>query len=226
MLFLKRQLPLVLTFLLGMTVLICYYVPNRAASTTMEHVLLWMELMMAAVGVFGSATLAVMHGGTVLSRKAGWGYSLIVIVGIFAGVGLALATDGREYADDGSLTPFGWYFTYIYNPLSAAMFAMLAFFIASAAFRAFRARTVAAALLLGTAMLIMFAQAPLGEQLWAKLVVRIPDLPALGVLKGWINDVLVVAGKRGIMIGVSLGVIATALRVILGIERGHLGGDT
>jgi hypothetical protein len=95
------------------------------------------------------------------------------------------------------------------------MFALLAFFIASAAFRAFRARNVEAALLLGSAILIMLGRVPLGRAIsgW------------LPWISDWIIDIPNNAGRRAIMMGAALGAIATSLRVILGLERSHLGRD-
>jgi hypothetical protein len=47
----------------------------------------------------------------------------------------------------------------------------------------------------------------------------------LGTLQQWIMDVPQNAAKRAILIGAALGVMATGLRVILGIERSYLGGE-
>ena len=114
----------------------------------------------------------------------------------------------------GEHTGFDWVFRHIQVPLDATMFALLAFFVASAAFRTFRARSVEAALLLLTALVVMLGRVPIGELLYH----RMPQVSE------WIMTVPTVAGKRGILLGVALGAVATALRIILGIERSHLGG--
>jgi hypothetical protein len=108
-----------------------------------------------------------------------------------------------------------WIYDYVFAPCNATMFALLAFFVASAAFRAFRARNVESALLLGSAIVILLARAPIGRALWSSL----PDLAQ------WILDIPSNGSRRAILMGAAVGAIATGLRVILGLERSHLGGD-
>jgi hypothetical protein len=69
-------------------------------------------------------------------------------------------------------TPFWWIFMYVITPLTATMFAMLAFYIASAAFRAFRAKNLEATLLLGTAFVVLLGQVYAGVWMTSFL----PDL--------------------------------------------------
>jgi len=121
----------------------------------------------------------------------------------------------RQWGPAGTGRISSWIYDHVFAPCNATMFALLAFFIASAAFRAFRARNVEAALLLGAAILIMLGRAPIGR--------AISD--ALPEISDWILDIPNNAGRRAIMMGAALGAIATGLRVILGLERSHLGAD-
>lgn len=139
----------------------------------------------------------------------------------------ALVPYGRimgEHLENGS----GFWFMYEYGfkPLQATTFAMLAFYVASAAFRAFRAKNVESVLLLGTAFVILTGRTYLGTVLtgW---------LPETGLgsffhipnFSQWIMEVFNKAGSRAIMIGIALGIASTSLKVLLGIDRSYLGSD-
>jgi hypothetical protein len=94
------------------------------------------------------------------------------------------------------------------------MFSLLAFFVASAAFRAFRASNWRATLLLTSAFLVMLGQVPIGAMIWDKIPLA----------KVWLMSIPNTAGQRAVMIGAAMGVVATSLRMIFGIERSYLGG--
>jgi hypothetical protein len=107
------------------------------------------------------------------------------------------------------------------------MFALLAFYVASAAFRAFRAKNIEAVLLLATALIILVGQTK--DREFTSLFIAQPDDPSIpypvAVVVEFIRSTFVTAGQRAIMIGISLGVVATSLRVLIGLDRSYLGGD-
>lgn len=110
-------------------------------------------------------------------------------------------------------TMFRAFFDHILIPIFATMFSLLAFFIASAAYRAFRARNLMASLLLLAALIVMMRFNPYFG----------PLSPYLSKTANWLMNVPNLAAQRAIVIGVGLGIVATALKVILGIERGYMG---
>ena len=125
-----------------------------------------------------------------------------------------------EYRGQG--VPFWWLYEYLFKPLQATTFAMLAFYVASAAFRAFRAKNIEAILLLGTAFVILLGRTYAGVILTAWLPEWLSGLKLENVTV-YIMQVFNTAGNRAIMIGIALGIASTSLKVLLGVDRSYLG---
>lgn len=211
----KRAVPWALTLVAGTLMIADFFVPHRAFAAVVQEVQQWGLVVVAFTTVLGIANVFEHHSRRIQRRRQDWGYSIVLVAGMAITAGFGIF--GRHDDPNG---PFLWIYDTMYDPLAASMFALLAFFISSAAYRAFRARSTEAVLLLGAAILVMLGQVPVGAALWG------PD-SALGGFPGvkdWIMDVPNLAGKRAILMGAALGAISTGLRVILGMERAHLGG--
>ncbi|MCP4685186.1 MAG: hypothetical protein GY867_07015 [bacterium] len=115
----------------------------------------------------------------------------------------------------GGDSPFMWMFDNVQVPMQSTVFALLAFFVASASFRGFRARSVPAAILLASALLTLLSRSDVGGFLSQYL----PDIA------DWVRNNPSMSARRAILIGIGLGSLTTSLRVIIGIERTWLGGD-
>ncbi|HPI32931.1 MAG TPA: hypothetical protein PLR32_06415, partial [candidate division Zixibacteria bacterium] len=104
------------------------------------------------------------------------------------------------------------------------MYSLLAFFVASASYRAFRAKNREATILLVAATIILIGRTPFGMYLtsWMPESLSVLEIPNLAM---WIMNAPNLAGQRAIMIGIGLGVVAMSLRIILGIERSYLGEE-
>jgi hypothetical protein len=207
---LKRELPVFLTAVTGLILLADYYFnipalkPYASAMQNWGVIIAAFTLALAAANLIKIHTLRVSRGGRIGNVLP----SLVLLVGlfvtIFAGIFL-----GR------SSPSFSFIFSSIYTPLAAAFYAMTAFHLASASYRAFRARSAQAAILLITGVLLMLGRAPIGETIWSRFP-KIAD---------WIMAVPNLAGSRGIMISIAVGVIGVSMRVLTGIDRAHLGAE-
>ena len=219
----RRTLPLVLTFVIGLIMVGEYFIPHYGYREVTRELLEWGAVLAAAAYLLGIANLVQVNLPKIANREKDWPYKLLMVVAlaITLGVGL-LAGDPNGEAGGAFQQQMGaissWIYDYIFTPLNSTMFALLAFYIASAAFRAFRARNLEATILLVAAVVVMIARVPIGES----IPLIGDDLPHL---MNWIMDVPNIAARRAIFIGAALGAVTTGLRVILGIERSHLGGD-
>lgn len=211
----KRWVPWFLTFVTGTVMMADFFVPHQSFTNLVQELLQWGLIIVAFTYVLGVANVLQVHYAKVARGSSDAPYSIVLVVSLVGMAGLGIFHDHR-----GPDSPFIWLYNTIYDPLSATMFALLAFFITSAAYRAFRARSTEAMLLLSAAVLVMLGQVPVGAAIWG------PDawLGGFPGVKDWIMDVPNLAGKRAILMGAALGAISTGLRVILGMERAHLGG--
>ncbi len=188
----------------------------------------WFNIMAVFAFVLGAASLLRVHGEKVRRRGRDWLYSLATLVS-FAGVlAVGLAKTGGAPGLQGEFSAadshLGIVLKSVYTPLYAAIFSLLAFFVASAAYRAFRIRNREAAVMLGAALIVLLGRTPFGHLLTGWLPPPFEWLRA-DRLSLWIMTVPNTAGQRAILIGIGLGVVSLSLRVLLGLERGGAGQE-
>jgi|UniRef100_A0A7V3UZX0 hypothetical protein len=205
----RRSLPLALCLVMGIIMMIQFFVPHPVSVAFYDLTTKWIRIVSAFALVLGVGSLVLYHTDRLRRKRAGWEYSIVTLAGLVVTAIIGLGWGVKPGSPLQEVL-----FKNMLVPLNASMFAILAFYMASAAYRAFRARTKEAALLLIAAFVVMLGMVPVGEAIWHKL----PEFAE------WILSVPNMAAKRAILFGVALGAIATSLKVILGIERGWLGG--
>jgi len=210
---LKRiEIPIALTIIATLLQVIPYYfdipILKDAAGTASNGVL----LIVACATFVGVISILQVHGKRMQRQSEGWPFSGLVIlfVVIMVLTGLPLP----EFSLGSSNTIFNWIFTNIQTPLGGTMYSILAFFITSAAVRAFKARNIEAAIVLVSGTLMVMGNAPIFTN----------TVPILLDISLWIRNIPNMATMRGVMIGAALGAIALAVRTLMGIERGYLRG--
>jgi len=216
----KRTFPLILLMVFGIFGVLPFFLPHPAIQTVDSFILNdLLRIVSAFALVLGLGSLLRVHLDKIKHHRENRQYSWVLIItflvasiiGLFGGVRGTGILPTRIAG-----FPFDIQTLYlrVEVPLGGTMFALLAFFMASASYRAFRARSTEATLLLTAAFIVMIGILPLGDRISHRL-------PAFAQ---WIMDLPLVAGQRGIGFGIALGGLATELKIILGIERSWLGG--
>jgi hypothetical protein len=205
----KREIPLLIVGITGVIMFFQYFVPtdwSKFLFVSSQDWVIVIGILALPLGIWSLIKANVMK----LNVKGERFYASVLLAGFL--VMLVFGLPHRTSLEQGSI--FMTLFTTILIPIQATIFSLLAFFVASAAYRAFRARSVLATILLFTAFLVMFRWLPLGF--------------ITGVDSGivaWILSVPNMAAKRAITMGIGLGATATAIKIILGIERTYMGHD-
>jgi hypothetical protein len=188
----------------------------------------WFSILAVFAFLLGGLNLMGTHWRKIRGRALDWRYSVVTLVSFLTVLVVGLFKVGGAPGFQGGPAAAGTWMDHIFravlSPLHATLFALLAFYVASASYRTFRARNLETTLLLLSALVVLFGRTPFGSE----MTLWIPDSLAflrIENLSLWILRVPNTAGQRALMIGVALGIVAMSLRMILGIEKGHRGGE-
>lgn len=208
----RIEIPIALTIIACLLQVIPYYldipVLESAAGTASTAVL----IIVACATFVGVISIIQVHTKRIQRKSEGWYYSILVI-----GLAVIMALTGLPFPEVGlgvNNSVYNWLFTNVQTPLGGTMYSILAFFITSAAFRAFKARNLEASIVLICGTIVVMGNAPLLTNF----------MPFIADASLWIRQYPNMATMRGVIIGAALGSIALAVRTLMGIERGYLRG--
>ena len=184
----------------------------------------------------GIYSLMRIHLKKFLTFGKDWGYSAVLIGALlaqvffgfwnyhdFKGPNAAALNEGRSWAFQNYASDL--LFDGMFQQFEAAMFSIIAFYILSAAYRAFRLRSPEASILLGTALVIMLANMGAVSQPWDDAVKNVAHGNTwllnlqLSEIKGWVSDTIQTPSLRGVDFGIGIGTIAMGLRLWLSLEK-------
>lgn len=209
--FLKRDLPVAIVFITGVVMIAAFFIqaPEIYLADAAGNLALVASVIAAYATIMGIVSVMIMHGKHVQKRTKGqWIYSviLLVLLVIMIGVGMIGRLGTHPY--------FMWLYQFPLLSIDTTIYSVLAFYIASAAFRALKIKSVEGCILVVAGVFLMLMNAPVGAAIWT-------GFPLIGT---WIMNVPNGAAFRGFIIGSSVGAVAMTLRVLIGRERGSLGG--
>jgi len=224
----RKQVPVFICFIVGLILISAAFIPRSPFNKFEEEVSVYFDIIAVFAFILGGGNLIKVHGNKIYKRSRDWQYSIVTVIGFLGMLIVGIFKLGGPPGVQHDLTAPGAYFKYMYDyvftPLMATTFALLAFFVASASYRAFRAKTKEATMLLVAAFVILLGRTPVGGFVtgWLPKNLEFLDVP---LVANWIMAVPNLAGQRAIMIGIALGIISMSLRLILGIEKSYLGAE-
>ena len=201
----KSPLATAIAITVGLIILAGYFIVSPMLQNIRFILLDWAVILAGVAGIIGIFSLLRSHWRKIRSREFG---SWIVILAFLATLifGLLLGADNPQ---------FQYVVTGIQVPIEASLMAVVLFSLIFAAIRLFQKKKS----LMGTIFLISMFVFLVTSSSFLGLA---QNVPGLGAVISAIQT-LPVAGARGILLGVSLGGIATGVRVLVGAERPYRG---
>lgn len=191
----------------GIVVLLGYFLQIDLFVNVRITFLEWATILIGVALLVGVANLFMVHWNRATSDHPNRYNSIALLVGLV----LTLLIVGYF----GPTDPISvWIFNYIQIPIEASLMALLSIVLIYAGVRLLRRKpNLLTMVFIATAVVILLMSGPLFGI----------DIPGLAELRIWIGKVPAVAGARGILLGISLGIIAAGLRILMGADRPYGG---
>ena len=199
----RREIPIIFGLIVSSTILMHYFTVNPAIEILSVNFQLWGVIIASYALLLGLLSYTIYHGKQVMKSRSFYSIWALIVCFVTLIVGLVVSPSSPKYL---FLT------VSVLKPLSMAVSSYIGFFICSAAFRAFKARNMDAAILLVSATIIMLKNIPIGNII----------LPGILPFGEWFNNVVALGGNRGLIIVMGVGMIVAGIRQLLGYERGGL----
>jgi hypothetical protein len=222
--------------------------PTELPANAVEGVGFWLEdatpvisnftnILTAMLLGLGIYSLVRVHGKRLVKMQKDWFFSLVLLSGsalmIYAGYGDWASRRGLagarldEYANWGFINYMkDFMFDGLLQQMDAAMFSVIAFFILSAAYRAFRIRSIEATVLLASALIVILSLMGAVEAQWAAGIDNIAGSKesflqnlSLTEIRGFLTRNVQTPSIRGIDFGIGIGALAMGLRLWLSLEK-------
>ena len=147
----RVRVPIIIAFVMGVAMFVQFFVPHPISQAFADEMETWTRLIAGFALALGIGSLIQTHLLKIRRRPAEAPYSVVALVCLVAMAVLGIIL-GQEHG------PAKWLFDNVLTPLNGTMFALLAFFVASAAYRTFRVRSFEATLLLSVALVVMLGR--------------------------------------------------------------------
>jgi len=162
-----------------------------------------------AAGI-GALSIIRLHVRNIATKRPNYQYSCVLLGFFFFVLFCGLFLEGHS-----TNRFYSWLHASTQAQLGATVFSLSSFYLASSSYRAFRARSLEATLLLVAASFVIIGSVPMGAAIWT----------GFNDIQQWIMKNINDSTMRAFTMGATLGTLSQCVRNLVGIERGHLRGS-
>lgn len=199
----KKAFPVICAVLAGLITLVTLVFRSQL-QPVLTKILQWGIVLASLATLVGILNLMLVHTRKIVSGNRGFFFSLIVLLGFLVSLvgGILLGVDNVGY--------LRWVFS-IRIPLEVSLMGLLALVLTYTSFQFFKRKK-------WTPLSVSFFISVLVFMILSMGFVQSIGNPVVNQIIAFIQR-LPIAGGRGILIGIALGLLLTGLRALLGAER-------
>ncbi len=201
---LKQSIAIFIAVFFGLVTLVALLFNVSGISTI---ILGWASFLAAIALIFGVLNLLLVHLNRLFKGKSL--YSGVLVLGMLVVFGVAVL-DGL-----GSRNNVDILFNWVQAPLEAALASLLAVFLLLAGVQLLKRQRSGWALLFSLSAIVML----LGQALLTSRLLPNGLRQPVSQVYEFMQNIVVTAGIRGLLIGVALGTLLLSLRLLMGVER-------